>query len=394
MNKKSKKVWWVISVVVIAAAALALWRGAFFLEEEKAQTGEDTEITEPALPAAEIPDGALSIVDEGATPNDDSDDLAAIQGALDRASKESKAVYIPSGTYRLSGILMVDGVSLLGDGADQSILMSTNPENGSIDVEGDGAVLSGFAHVFEKTVERGNGANDKNSITVRSATNFKIENLKIDKSSTAGIFVGYESSKGTISGNSLQNTGADGIHITNGSTGIVVENNKVQKAGDDTIAVVSYEENSQTTQDITIRNNDVGYGSKARGISVVGGENVTIENNKIQDTEMAGIYISVEKEWGTRNVKNIVINENTIEHTGTRIAGEHPNVLVYASQGNIDDVKFNGNTISDSVHGGIGVWGNGEIGNIYFDANKLENTKGLATNFKSGTIHSEGNTGF
>jgi len=109
---------------------------------------------------------------------------------------------------------------------------------------------------------------------------------------------------------------------------------------------------------------------------------------------MAGIYISVEKEWDTRNVKNVVVNGNTIEHTGTRIAAEHPNVLVYASQGNIDEVKFNGNTIADSVHGGIGVWGSGDIGNIYFDANTLENTQGLATNFKSGKIHSEGNIGF
>ncbi len=392
MKRKSKKVWWVISVVVLVAAVLAIWRGAVFLKEE-AKTGKTEEVTEKA-PAIEIPEGALSIVDEGATPDDDTDDLSAIQAVLDRAAEQKKAVYIPPGNYRLSGILTVNGVSLLGDGSDKAILTSTNPENGSIDMQGEGAVLSGFAHVYETTVERGNGANDKNSITVKGASNFKILNLLIDKSSTAGIFVGDESSNGTITGNSLRNTGADGIHITNGSTGVTITENSVREAGDDTIAVVSYEENSQTTSDITIRDNDVGYGSKARGISVVGGENVKIENNQIRDTEMAGIYISVEKEWDTRNVKNVSISGNTIEHTGTRIAGEHPNILVYASQGNIDEIKFNGNTISDSVHGGIGVWGSGEIGNIYFDANKLENTKGLATNFKSGTIHSEGNIGF
>ncbi|OWA37985.1 hypothetical protein B9G55_07445 [Saccharibacillus sp. O16] len=360
---------------------------------EEAKQDENPGMSEEAA-SVEIPEGALSILDDGAKPNDDTDDLDAIQSTLDRAAEQNKAVYIPPGNYRLSGILRVKGVKLLGDGADQAILTSTNPENGSIDVEGDGAVLSGFAHVYETTVERGNGANDKNSITVRGATNFTIEGIQITKSSTAGIFVGDESSKGTIRGNKLEQTGADGIHITNGSTGVTVENNTVREAGDDTIAVVSYEDNAKTTSDVTIRGNDVGYGSKARGISVVGGENVKIENNKIRDTEMAGIYISVEKEWDTRNVKNVVINGNTIEHTGTRIAAEHPNILVYASQGNIDDVKFNGNTIADSVHGGIGVWGSGDIGNIYFDANKLENTQGLATNFKSGIIHSEGNIGF
>ncbi|MEJ8307249.1 right-handed parallel beta-helix repeat-containing protein [Saccharibacillus sacchari] len=388
-QKKNKKIWWAISAIVVIAAAFAIWRGALLMQQED----QTPDVAENG-PIADIPEGALSIVDEGATPDDDTDDLAAIQSTLDRAAKEQVAVYIPPGNYRLGGILVVNGVELLGDGADQAILTSIDPENGSIDVEGDGAVLSGFAHVYETTVERGNGANDKNSITLRGATNFTIQGLRIDKSSTAGIFVGDESSDGTIQGNSLQNTGADGIHITNGSRNVMVENNSVREAGDDTIAVVSYEENSKTTQDITIRGNDVGYGSKARGISVVGGENVTIENNKIQDTEMAGIYISVEKEWDTRNVKNVVINENTIDHTGTRMGSEHPNILVYASQGNIDEIKFNNNTITDAVHGGIGVWGDGDIGNIYFDANKLENTKGLATNFKSGTIHSEGNIGF
>ncbi|NGZ78191.1 right-handed parallel beta-helix repeat-containing protein [Saccharibacillus sp. VR-M41] len=360
----------------------------------KEETAVEKPETEEKAPLVQVPEGAVSIVDEGATPDDDTDDLAAIQSALDQAKEKNQAVYIPPGNYRLSSILVVDGVKLLGDGADLAILTSTDSGSGSIDVKGDNAVLSGFAHVYEKTEERGNGANDKNSITVLGATNFTIQGLMIDKSSTAGIFVGDESSNGKIIDNTLQNTGADGIHITNGSSNIVIERNKVSQAGDDTIAVVSYGENPKTTKDIMIRGNDVGYGSKARGISVVGGENVTIEKNQIRDTEMAGIYISVEKEWDTRNVKNVVINENTIEHTGTRLNAEHPNVLVYASQGNIDEVKFNGNTISDSVHGGIGVWGSGEIGNIYFDANKLENTKGLATNFKSGTIHSEGNIGF
>ncbi|MCQ4085226.1 glycosyl hydrolase family 28-related protein [Saccharibacillus sp. JS10] len=392
MTKKStRNIAWIIAILVVLAAAFGIWRGYIAMNTD--QSSNDSNPSQNG-PTADVPKDALSIVDEGATPDDDTDDLEAIQRTLDQAAQNKQSVYIPPGNYRLGGILKVNGVKLLGDGANQAILTSTDPENGSIDVEGDGAVLSGFSHVYEKTVERGNGANDKNSITLRGATNFTIEGLMIDKSSTAGIFVGDESSNGKIVGNTLQQTGADGIHITNGSHDVIVENNKVSEAGDDTIAVVSYEENTNVTQNIDIQNNDVGYGSKARGISVVGGENVTIENNQIQDTEMAGIYISVEKEWNTRNVKNVVINNNTIEHTGTRMGSQHPNVLVYASQGNIDEVKFNGNTIANSVHGGIGVWGEGDIGNIYFDANKLENTKGLATNFKRGTIHSEGNVGF
>jgi hypothetical protein len=59
-----------------------------------------------------------NVVDHGATPDDDSDDTAAIQSAID-ATKPGGVVYIPNGHYRVSSTLTLGkSITLRGDGSD------------------------------------------------------------------------------------------------------------------------------------------------------------------------------------------------------------------------------------------------------------------------------------
>lgn len=343
-----------------------------------------------AAPASDF----ISVLSCGAVADDGKDDYGAFAACLDQAKTQGKYVSVPAGEYHLSKILTVNGVKLIGAGPAQTTLTSTDPLNGSIDLKGDGAKLSGFKHVYQTTVARGNGSNEKNSITVRGATNFVIDNVYVYKSSTAGILVQGGSKGGKITNNTVDSTGADGIHITGGSSDIVVSGNVVKATGDDTIAVVSYAQDGPAVHDITIRGNDVGYMSKARGIAVVGGTDVLIEDNSIKDTQMAGIYIACEGSYNTTNVDRITVKDNTVDHTGIHEPENHPNVLVYASQGVIDNVTFTGNTFKNAAHRGIGVWGSGQIKDVYFADNTLINKAGADTTFKAGTIHLSGNTGF
>lgn len=345
-------------------------------------------------PSQGLPPHGMSIVSCGATANDATDDYAAIVSCVNKAKAKGTNVYVPPGNFLVSDQITLDGVSMKGDSEETSILTSTNPEKGSIDIQGANVVLSHLKHVYATTVPRGDGANDKNSITVRGATNFTIEHVHVQKASTAGILVMDKSNIGMIVNNTVEGTGADGIHITDGSQDITIEGNVVKEAGDDTIAVVSYLEDGHTTQRITIKNNDVGYNSQARGISVVGGADVTIEDNQIQETQMAGIYISVEEQWDTGNTERITVNRNKVERTGLRPNSDHPNILVYASHGVLNHITFNDNIISKSAHGGIGVWGDGTIGDIYFNGNKLTDSQDSPTIFKSGNIHLNNNQGF
>jgi hypothetical protein len=337
---------------------------------------------------------SISVVTCGARPNDNQDDYAAIVACVDKAKTEGKTVYVPEGTFLLSRILTLDGVSLEGAGNKLTTLTSTDPKKGSIDIRGNGVTLSHIKHTYQTVVPRGNGANEKNSITVRGATNFVINEVHVQKASTAGILVQGVSSIGKITNNFVESTNADGIHITDGSHHITIENNQVKRVGDDTIAVVSYKQDGPAAHHITIKNNDVGYDSKARGISVVGGTDIVIDGNSVNNTNMAGIYISVEGSYNTSDVNRVTVNNNTVIHTGIQAPQNHPNVLVYASQGTIDNVSFTNNLIKDGAHRGIGVWGDGNIENVTFTTNTLINTIGAATTFTNGIIHLDNNLGF
>lgn len=395
-RKRKQALWWSgVAAAAVIALVWGLWRqGADKAGPEGAPPASSSAQSTDALPtepAWTIEGGILTCPAGG---DDGEDDLALLNACTAKAKTDDLEVQLSAGKYRIGDIWQIDGVRVKGAGADETVIVSTDPERGSIDIMGQGASLSDLGHVYDRTVQRGDGANVKNSVTVSGASDFKIENVHIDKSSTAGILVEEASKDGLIANNTIQDTGADGIHITDGSTRIRVENNKISGTGDDAIAVVSYLKDGAVTNDVTIVGNDVGYDSKARGISVVGGENVTIEGNKIQRTEMAGIYISVEKEWETADTKNITVDKNTIEHTGMRKSSDHPNILVYASHGKLDDIRFEENTIKNAVNDGIGVWGDGELGNIYFSNNVLSDSSRSPTNFKGGKIHLAGNEGF
>lgn len=395
IRKKRYALWSGLAVLAALAIVLLVWRmreeGGRTAEPEHSAGASQSATAPSPEPAWTIEDGVLTCP---AGANEGDDDLATLEACTAKAKADGLQVLLPAGKYRIGDIWTIDGVDVRGSGTDKTVIVSVNPERGSIDLSGSGPSLRDLTHVYEKTVKRGDGANAKNSITVRAASGFRIDNVRIDKSSTAGILVEEASEDGTISNSAIENTGADGIHITDGSTRIRIEDNKVSGTGDDAIAVVSYLKDGAVTNHVEIVGNDVGYDSKARGISVVGGEDVTIEGNRIQRTEMAGIYISVEKEWETADTKNVTVQKNTIEHTGMRKSGDHPNILVYASHGKLDDITFDENTITNAVNDGIGVWGDGDLGNIYFSNNVLSDSSKSPTNFKGGNIHLDGNKGF
>ncbi|MEJ8305107.1 right-handed parallel beta-helix repeat-containing protein [Saccharibacillus sacchari] len=356
--------------------------------------------TTPVTPTPSTPTptptttAGLSVKDFGAVANDGKDDYAAFVAAAKAAKEQKKILYVPAGEFTLSKILTLDGIRVEGAGKESTVLVSTNPDGGSIDLTGDGVQLRNLKHVYQTTIPRGNGAHDKNSITVRGATNFVIDNVYVSKSSTAGIMMAYGSNNGVVSNNVVENTGADGIHMTTESHHITVENNTVMGVGDDGIAVVSYGTSPTPVNNITIRGNNIGNFSKARGISVVGGVDVRIENNKVADTMMAGIYISVEGSYDTLNVDRVKVVNNIVNHTGIQEPQNHPNILVYGGKGTIDNVEFVGNTITDGAHRGIGVWGDGTIKKVKFERNTLINKNGAATTFKNGIITLVDNIGF
>ncbi|MEJ0072740.1 MAG: right-handed parallel beta-helix repeat-containing protein [Candidatus Saccharibacteria bacterium] len=93
--------------------------------------------------------------------------------------------------------------------------------------------------------------------------------------------------------------------------------NILRNTGDDGIAVVSLVASGTSSSRIVIANNTV-YNSAARGISVVGGDSITINSNTISLTDSAGIYVSQESSFLTSGSSNIHVSGNTVVGACTR----------------------------------------------------------------------------
>jgi hypothetical protein len=314
----------------------------------------------------------LSIVDFGAIANDDIDDLPAIKLAVAAAKEQGKSVYVPSGEFTFNGLLLLDGVDLNGDG-ETSILKSINLTQQSVVLTGEGTDLSAVKLTSVPASVRLTNDDSARVRVAPQATNYSIKNIIIDGGSSVGFF--NAGNHGVISGNTVRNMLADGIHITALSSDMLIENNTVHKVGDDFIAVVSYEKYGGWVKNIIIRNNNVSEG-EARGLTVSGGENVLIENNTVADVYGAGIYLSSEGNYKTYGVKDVIVRNNTV--TNDSLNGGSPtkgglNITATNKNPSLDQVLIENNTFIDSQDNGVLIVGTFEIDGVQFKNNVITN---------------------
>ena len=122
-----------------------------------------------------------------------------------------------------------------------------------------------------------------------------------------------------IEGACVYRTHSDGIHIVNGSQNVTVRNSTVIESGDDCISVVTYDRDEQprTVSNVLFESN-VCAGSRGRGLTVIGGEDVTMRGNEVRDTLMAGILLFPAPTHNTYPVRNVILEGNILDGTGLR----------------------------------------------------------------------------
>lgn len=173
-----------------------------------------------------------------------------------------------------------------------------------------------------------------------------------------------------IARNVVYRTTADGIHVTEGSSVGRIACNVVRETGDDMIAVVNYGSGEPNIADFLIEDNDVGGNYWGRGIVVAGGRDVTIRRNKVASTTYAsGIYIVAEEFSKTRNVRNVLIEDNAVSGNQSTTPAYNPlrqfnrsrmAAIEVQGQGErqVGDVLFRRNTVNGSTYNGIRTSGN------------------------------------
>ena len=100
--------------------------------------------------------------DCGATPDDDTDDQAAIQKCIDAARGQHKGLYIPKGTFKsLAKPLSIDNLTIRGAGMWYSVISGVNAR---LDCYGNACQYYDFA-VFGDTILRDDASPESNFST-------------------------------------------------------------------------------------------------------------------------------------------------------------------------------------------------------------------------------------
>lgn len=310
-----------------------------------------------ALLAAALPSTAwgsvvLDVRRLGAVGDGLRDDTRALQRAID-ALAPGDVLHFPPGRYVHGERLMIrtPRVQLLADGA---TLHATNPDDQALLLQADGIEVRGFTLTALTEGRRdapwqsriaawrdeyeASGAAPMRGIRIignRIVEDGPPGSARANSSSSAAIFVhgvhGFE-----VADNEVRRSLSDAIHVTGGSRYGRVVGNRVRESGDDMVGIVSYLHGRtradppslvatlaalrerRLVQRILVADNDLAGNYWGRGITVVGGEDVSIERNRIDATgHAAAVYLAREQNYATFGVQRVRVRGNHISHVQT-----------------------------------------------------------------------------
>jgi hypothetical protein len=311
-----------------------------------------------------------------APPPPSGDNTAWLQSLFDQM-KPGDTLTLSRQTYQHAGVLKirVAGVHINGNGA---TLQATNDATSAVQIVADNVSVTNLTLAAPLTGNRW-GALEQHKLVVEG--NFvTVSDVTVSGSAAAGVFV-YGAGYFTLNRVTVRNSRADGIHMTNGAHNGQVTNPTTEWTGDDGVAVVSYGSDPQPSHDIVIDSPTVNGTTWGRGLSVVGGYNITYRNIKVSQSNAAGIYIASEGDpYYTRPVSTVNVTGGTVTGANTNPQVVHGAVLVYCGNAgqSVSNVTVAGVTIANtptSAHRNVGiVLTNGAVNGIAFNNIALQNT--------------------
>jgi len=245
------------------------------------------------------PLNSLSITNYGADTNGVIDSTVALQNCINTASAEGKTVWMPVGTYLISGTInlpsnaTVQGAgmwytTLLGNAS----LYNTSPSDRiTLNGEGNNINLSDFA--ITGCLDYRNDSEPNDGLGGSYGTGSSISRVWVEHTKTGAWIV--NSSGLVINGCRFRDTIADGCNIDVGMQGTIVTNCTARGTGDDCFAIWPATYISQTyTPGFNVFTHCTGQVPfLANGGAIYGGVSNTIEDCLFQDlTYGCGILIS------------------------------------------------------------------------------------------------------
>ena len=334
-------------------------------------------------------ENSISIVDKGASANDDSDDTAALLAAVEEAKASGKSVYIPEGRFNFDKQVNIeaDNLKISGAGVWHTQLHFTSDKRyggGIVFGHNSNGIELSNLYMDSNLTSRYNEDAQYKAISGTLGKDSKIHDIWVQHFEV-GMWIGDYDQTGNmkytdglvIENARIRNNLADGINFAQGTKNSTVKNSNIRGNGDDGLAIwssISDGTNAAAEENNKFLNNTIESGWRAAGIGIFGGKGHEISGNLIKDV-FAGAGIRVNTVFAGHNFdlndSGIKIHDNTILRSGTT------NDLYKLHRGAIDFQQVRGtiknvdvynnkllNTLADSVitkNFEMGDNGNGEI---------------------------------
>lgn len=320
-------------------------------------------LTGLADPAVRRPFGAgsrrtVDVTDFGAVGDGTTDDLRAIMAAV-AAVPDGGILQFRPRHYLVSGYVNIQAKRGILVSGNRATIVGASVTEPVVVLDADTDLMLESLYVCHRSVAGGRTGGGF-GIKTAGSTGVTIRGCVVHGTTAAGL-VTQQSSRVRILDNTVRDTLADGIHTTGSSTNVTVAGNIVSRTGDDGIAVVSYQDDRNPCGPVTITRNVV-KASAARGIDVVGGQDVIISGNVVDRTRAAGIMAAQEVSFATYGVRRVRIIDNTVLRAAVITAGgavSHAAIMVDCADAAhaISGVTIFGNTVRFPRLGGFLVSG-------------------------------------
>lgn len=289
---------------------------------------------------------ALTPDEFGATGDGVHDDSVPVQRALDRVRLGGTVEFKAGEVYRHSVVLVVRvaGTHLTGSG----VLLATDESRSSVWISANNVLVDGGLDFKTARTTRRWPAYEQMGLRLDDAAGVILRNITVEGSAAAGIYIGG-SSNFLVENVSVSNTRADGIHITGGSHNGTLRRVSISRSGDDGVSVVSYQQDGAVCNNILIDSPVVRTTTGGRGLSVVGGTDITYRNVKVDSSSAAAIYVANEgAPYFTYSSTRISYLGGTLTRSNTDSHIDHGAILIYSSRPGftVSDVTIDGMIVS------------------------------------------------
>ena len=280
-------------------------------------------------------ENSISIVDKGASANDDSDDTAALLAAVEEAKASGKSVYIPEGRFNFDKQVNIeaDNLKISGAGVWHTQLHFTSDKRyggGIVFGHNSNGIELSNLYMDSNLTSRYNEDAQYKAISGTLGKDSKIHDIWVQHFEV-GMWIGDYDQTGNmkytdglvVENARIRNNLADGINFAQGTKNSTVKNSNIRGNGDDGLAIwssISDGTNAAAEENNKFLNNTIESGWRAAGIGIFGGKGHEISGNLIKDV-FAGAGIRVNTVFAGHdfdlNDSGIKIHDNTILRSGT-----------------------------------------------------------------------------